>query len=769
MKPRIGCTRKKHCSNSSWQSKLAVLSFWPKHTTTILALGIIVILAPDETKAGDLDYCAARYPSITSYNPPPVFSEARREKIDISANKTLSGKDGSTTFEGAVVVERHELRISADTARFDKTSREVTVAGNVHLDTTSMSLDADSGKFFLDSNNSEFNNLSFFIPETRLRGHAEQVTSDGDRSAQLIDSSITSCPPDNIDWLLSADSINLDLQDEYGKARNVVLRFHSVPFLYTPYIEFPISDKRRSGLLVPSFETSSSRGFELIVPWYWNIAPNQDATIAPHYMDRRGLQLDTQYRFLTKTTEGTLDFNYLHEDNITLEKRYSLKYLQQTNFTRNVRLNIDYKNVSDDEYLQDFSSSLLGTSTTHLSQSADLVASYTNWHMRAQIQTYETLDPTIAESDRPYSMLPNIRLKGGEELLENFNFTLDTQWVNFQHEDDINIEGPRFIFQPGLELNMRSSAWFLHPAVEFNHTQYNVADGSGAKIDTADRNLPITSVDSGLFLERSILDNQILTLEPRLFYLYVPYEDQSGLPLFDTSVPDFTLSQMFMKNRFNGGDRIGDANQLTTALRSRIINPATGNEYMRASIGQIYYFDDRRVTPTGIPETSKSSDIIAEVSGTVSDWTANAGMTWDIERHNSSKHNASLHYETDNNAIFNLGYSRRRQTTTNIEPLEQTDVSFVAPVGNQFMLIGRWNYSLEQERDLETIAGLSYDSCCWSMIVALQRNLVQSSTIDEDYNTSILFQLVLKGLGSVSGDSAVDKLKQSILGFSNDY
>ena len=204
-------------------------------------------------------------------------------------------------------------------------------------------------------------------------------------------------------------------------------------------------------------------------------------------------------------------------------------------------------------------------------------------------------------------------------------------------------------------------------------------------------------------------------------------------------------------------------------MQFEIINPANGYEFMRASIGQIYYFDDRLVTPSGNPETSTASDIIAEINATVSNWTANAGMTWDIERHNSSKHSATLHYENEKNAIINLGYSRRRATPTNIEPLEQTDISFVAPVGNKYTLIGRWNYSLEQERDLETIAGISYESCCWSMIIALQRNLVQSSTIDEDYNTSILFQLVLKGLGSVSGDSAVDKLKQSIQGFRDTY
>ncbi|MBT8126989.1 MAG: LPS assembly protein LptD [Gammaproteobacteria bacterium] len=736
----------------------------------LFLLTVIASLLVQQAAIADVrDDCAAKYPSISSYKPPPFFSEDTRSNIDLSADKTLTAKDGSTTFDGDVVIERHELRITTDYAKFDNTQREVTVRGNVHLDTTAMSIDADSGRFFLDDRNVEFDNIRFFMPETRLRGHAETITSESDKSATLISSSITSCPPDDVDWLLSADSINLDLQDEYGRARGVVLRFHHIPFLYTPYIEFPVGDKRRSGLLVPSFGTSSSRGFELVVPWYWNIAPNQDATIAPHYMNRRGMQLDAQYRFLTQTTDGTFDVNYLPEDNVTLEERYSLKYLQHTKITDSVRAKIDYKDVSDPEYLQDFSSSLLGTSTTHLSQSADVVASYTNWQASALVQSYETLDLTIAESDRPYRMLPQIKLKGDEPLTDYLNVTLDSEWVNFVHEDDIKIEGPRFILQPGIEVPLQSSAWFLKPAVEFSHTQYNISDGSGMKVDTENRNLPITSIDSGIFLERTMSKDLIQTLEPRLFYLYVPFEDQSDLPLFDTSVPDFSLLQMFRKNRFYGGDRIGDANQITAALRSRIIDPATGYEYMRASIGQIYYFDDRRVTLTGIPATNKSSDIIGEISGRVRNWRANAGMQWDIEEHNSAKHNAALQYATEDNAIFNLGYSKRRETLINPEALEQTDISFVAPVSKKYTLIGRWNYSLEQERDLEAIAGFSYDSCCWSMIFAYQRNLVTSSSIEEDYDNSILFQLVLKGLGSVSGDSAVDKLKQSILGFRDEY
>ena len=634
------------------------------------------------------------------------------------------------------------------------------------MDTPSMAIEAEHGEFFLDQKNSEFNDIRFIIPETGIRGKAEKVTSTDDDFATLTRSSITSCPPDDVDWSLRAKSVELDLVDEYGKARGVVLEFQNVPFLYTPYMEFPIGDKRRSGFLAPSLGTSSSRGFELVVPWYWNIAPNQDAIIAPHYMNRRGMQLDGQYRYLTRTTNGQFDINYLYEDKVTDEERYSVKYLQNTDITSNIRFRIDYKDVSDNEYLQDFSSSLLGSSTTHLRKSADLVGSYTNWHMKALVETYETLDPTTT---RPYRRLPQLLLKGDEELIDDLGFTLYSEWVNFTRDDNVSDEGPRFTITPGINFNWQGPAWFLKPEIEFSHTQYNIEDSSGASIDTPDRNLPITSIDSGLFFERQTSNNFIQTLEPRLFYLNVPFEDQSALPLFDTSQPDFTYSQMFRKNRFNGGDRIGDANQLTAALRSRIIDPASGKEYMRASIGQIYYFEDREVTLSGIPETTSSSDIIAEISGSLGNWSAQAGTQWDTEQNRSSQHNASVHYQAGGDRIFNLGYSNRRQSSTNPEALEQTDFSFVAPISNDFTALGRWNYSLEQSRDLEVIAGLSYDSCCWSMIVALQRHLVNSSSISEEYDNAILFQLVFKGLGSVSGDSAVETLKRSILGFTEDF
>ena len=763
MKPRTGCMPKKHYSNfySSSDHALSVLTLKFKYTT--LLLGIILMLS-HSAYAIDDQACKIGNVSGIVYEAPPLFSPDKRANIDISANKTTSEKDGSSIFEGDVVIEKHELRIRADHAEYDNTNKQVSVTGNVHVDTPSMSVDADGGNFLVGTERSEFINIQFYIPETRLRGGAESVTSPGKNIAKMHDSYVTSCPPDDIDWLLQAKSIQLDMEDEYGKAKGVLLRFKQVPILYTPYIEFPIGDRRRSGLLIPTIGTSSSRGFELTVPYYWNIAPNQDAILAPHFMNRRGWQLDTNYRYLTRTTKGVLDFDYLHQDRITQETRYSINYDQQTIFNSNLRLAVDYKDVSDAEYLSDFSTNLNGASTTHLPRSASLDASYSNWLMRALIQTYETLDLSIAESDRPYRILPQLTVNGSEGITDTIDFFMQSELVNFVHEDDVSVEGPRFNLTPGLHFNFRDSGWFVKPELDYYFTAYNIEDGAGNSVPTDEISAPIASVDSGLFFDRNMGNGFLQTLEPRLFYLYIPYRDQSGLPIFDSSIPDFSYAQMFRKNRFNGGDRLGDANQVTLALSSRIIDSNTGLEYMRASIGQIYYFDDRRITESG-PETANTSDVIGDVVANYGNWRGKAGIQWDVDLNQTEKGNASIHYENNKNYIVNLGYSKRRQTINNLEAIEQTDFSFVAPVSNDITLLGRWNYSLAQERELETIAGLSYDSCCWSMILALQRYLVNSSSIDEEYDNTILFQLVLKGLGSVSGDSATDRLKSSILGF----
>jgi len=273
----------------------------------------------------------------------------------------------------------------------------------------------------------------------------------------------------------------------------------------------------------------------------------------------------------------------------------------------------------------------------------------------------------------------------------------------------------------------------------------------------------MSSIDAGLFFERSLDNGLTQTLEPRLYYLNVPFKEQNDIPLFDTSIPDFSVSQLFRDNRFNGGDRIGDANQITLALTSRLLNPASGSESLRASIGQIFYFRDRRVSINGTTDNSRQSDIIAELDARWQQWSGNIDVQWDTGRDTLSKENYFLHYQSDDRHLFNIGYRKRMKLGT--IDLKQTDTSFVVPFSTAVSAYGRWNYSLKDNKNIDIIGGLAYNSCCWSLQLLMQRRLQNSTSEARAYDNALLVQFVLKGLGNISGSKARTTLEQSIFGY----
>lgn len=706
---------------------------------------------------------------------PRPFSPADNENTEITADSTESNKNGDLSLDGNVVIEQHLLRITADHANYSKQTDTLVLSGNVHVDSKSISLDADTGTVSMSKTGKqettlgEFSDLQFLIPNSNMKGKAKTITTGGNTKKENISTlkqtNITSCDLFDPDWLITADEIHLDHDDEYGTADDVVIRFKGVPFLYTPYMEFPTSDRRRSGLLFPEFGTSSSRGVELAVPWYWNIAPNHDAVLTPRYMNKRGIELGADYRYLTKSTNGELKGAYLPNDDVTEESRYQVRYQQHTRILSNLSLDLDIQDISDEEYFNDFSNDLGTTSQTHLNRTANLRYNLDNWRMRALLQDIKTIDESTAVSDRPYNRLPQLKLNGDTAIADSLLlFTLDSEFVEFAHDDETQIAGARFTVSPGLRLPLSGAFWFLEPAVKFSHTQYDVGTDSAPTQAVEDRNLPISSVDAGLFFERSLGNGYQQTLEPRLYYLNVPFEKQDETPLFDTSTPEFSVSQLFRDNRFVGGDRIGDANQLTLALTSRILNTDTGDEFIRASIGQIFYFEDREVSLDGSVDTEKRSDIIAELDTNWGDWQTNIDIQWDAAENMLAKENYFLHYRSDSNHLFNIGY--RKRLANNAIDIEQTDTSFVYAITKEYSSYVRWNYSLKDNQDIDTIVGLSYDSCCWSIQLLAQRRLLNTTSTDA-YDNSILVQFVFKGLGSISGSKAKNTLERSIYGYSD--
>ncbi|GMR00734.1 MAG: LPS-assembly protein LptD [Gammaproteobacteria bacterium] len=747
-----------------------------------------VVQQTKQTSTPDISLCPVKNSAATKHVKPRAFTAENIANTEISADFTESSGDGSTSLDGNVIIERHLMRVTADHANYDKQKDEIYFSGNVHIDTENISLDADNGAVNInktgtdDSTQGEFNNIKFFIPDSNMKGRAEVIhggekdgSADSTNYSTLNNASITSCDLFDPDWLISADEIQLNHDEEYGTADDVVIRFKDVPFMYVPYMEFPTSDKRRSGLLFPEFGTSSSRGIELAVPWYWNIAPNQDAVLTPRYMEKRGLELGGDYRYLTRSTSGELKGAYLNNDKIIQQERYQYRYLQRSRILSNLIFDVDVQDISDSEYFNDFSNSIGSTSQTHLYRNASLSYDLNDWHMKALLQDIKTIDDTAPIATRPYERLPQLTFYGESEISSSpLLFTLDSEYVDFRHEDDTKVAGNRLTVRPGLRLPLSGTAWFIDPSVKFSHTQYDVGTQGntnvpGTTLAIENRNLPVSSIDAGLFFERPLSNGYQQTLEPRLYYLNVPFQDQSNIPLFDTSFPNFSVAQLFRDNRFTGGDRISDANQLTLALTSRILNTNTGNELLRASIGQIYYFEDRKVSLNGGIDTAKQSDIIAELDTNWGRWKGTIDIQWNPTNSRLSQDNYFLHYKSDARHLFNIGYRKRLKINSDALDIEQTDTSFVYAFNRNYSGIARWNYSLKDDKGIDTIIGMAYDSCCWSIQLFVQSRIQNTTAVNDAYDNSILVQFVFKGLGSLSGSKARTTLQQSIYGYTDTF
>lgn len=710
--------------------------------------------------------------SSLNYTAPPVFTDDNIEKINVSAEQVKNIDNTISAFSGNVLIERHLLRLRADEVLHDQQSQRLDLSGNIHADTESMSLSADSGWLNLESGEGELYNSHYYMVDSQLNGKTPLFSLGKNDLTVLQNTQFSSCPEQQMDWYLNMSSLELDQLNATGTATHTVLWIKDVPVFYLPWIQFPLGEERRSGLLMPGFGSSSSSGFEYSQPWYWNIAANHDATLTPRYYRKRGSMLQTEYRFLTQQSAGEFNIEYLENDKLLDEERYLLKLNNRNKLGEHLQLNLIATDASDSDYLKDFGNNISLTNTTHLQKQAQLRYFNSGWNSTLTAQAYETIDQTIAIENRPYRRLPQLSLRGRETLVESdmqsLDFNLNAEWVDFEHESDTKTQGARTHFYPRFSVPMQGNAWFLKPAAGFMYTRYDITDSLGNSIDIQERQLSVSSIDSGLFFEREIGDGSFIqTLEPRLYYLHIPYEDQSGIPLFDTSEQSFGFSSLFRENRFNGIDRVGDANQATFAISSRLLDIDDGSEMLNLSLGRIYYFDDQQVSLDNSINQANSSDIIGEISGQYQNWKARSSVQWDRKTEQADKRSFQLNYAASNDAVFNLGYRFRRDSLDENNNIEQTDVSFAWPFARNYSMLSRWNYSITRERDIETLFGIQYESCCWAIRLITQRYLTDN--ISEPYDSSIMFQFVLKGFGSISDKAATETLKHAILGYQPDY
>ena len=662
-------------------------------------------------------------------------------------------------MSGGVLLRRDDKVASADSARYEPLGKALHLEGGVRYQDPGTQIHSRSAEFAYATGRIRFEGADFSLGSSRSRGAADAIEINQNGLLTFDGVQYTTCPPGSEDWIMLGESIEIDTNRGVGTAKGMKLKFKGVPVLYAPYLSFPLSDARKSGLLTPEIGSSGRSGNEIRMPWYWNIAPNYDATITPRLLTNRGMQIGAEFRYLTERNTGIVAADYLPDDDITKDTRHQFRLEHSTLFGNGWRNLIDFREVSDSQYYEDLGGSLSASSITHLNQSIRFDYFSDNFKLLARAQNYQTIDDAILPGEEPYRRLPQVLLNGSWNIPLGLRLGVNGEVVNFDR--DVGVTGWRVNAAPKLELPITKPGWFINPAIEIDYTRYELKDMGPGTSKNPTRSVPIASLDTGLILERSMENStRVQTIEPRLLYVHIPQRDQDDLPVFDTITPDINLVQLFRKNRYLGVDRIGDTDHISVGVTSRILDAATGRELASATIGQTRYFSDRTVTlPGESMEASESSDYIAQLRFLVfKNVNFDVGHQWGSGPRTTTKSEARLQYRPTNNKIVNLAYRFRRDS------LEQGDLSWSWPMATRWNFVGRYNYSFRDEEVLEQFFGLEYESCCWGLRLVSRRHI---STRDGTRDSSFGLQLVLKGMTSV-GTAADKLLERGILGYSAD-
>ncbi|WP_305073600.1 LPS assembly protein LptD [Propionivibrio sp.] len=628
-------------------------------------------------------------------------------------------------------------------------------------------------------------------PVTETRGEADRLEFEGENHYRLLNNTFTTCPIDNNDWYVRTSEMRLDYDREVGEGDDATVYFKDVPFLYSPWISFSLSGERKSGFLRPSFGTSSDNGFEYEQPYYWNIAPNMDATFTPRLMSKRGIQLNNEFRYLNTAFGGAytgkLQAELLPDDKLRDgDRRYGISLRHDQKTSNGFTGLINYNKVSDDDYYTDLSSDIASTSQTQLLQQGKLTYSGGGWWSTSiNFQQYQTLQP---DEDNPvleqYRMLPQITFNARKPDFHHTDLSFLGQYTSFSIREreqygTIYPDGKRTVLYPQIALPYVTPGWYVTPKFGVNYRSYSLSGQAAGSPDSISVSLPIFSLDTGMTFERSsnwFGRDYTQTLEPRLYYLNIPYKDQSDIPLFDTALADFNFAQIFSENQFSGWDRVNNANQLTAALTSRLIEPDTGNEIIRAMIGQRFYFTRSKVglndsaTTTSDSDKWDRSDFLAAFSGQILPRVyADTAWQFDLADQETERYSVGLRYQPEPGKVLNAAYRYNRDETA---PINQLDLSGQWPISGPWYAVGRLNYAFKDDgtvlstssangRVIQSVAGLEYNGGCWVLRGVLRRQALTS----EDASTSFFVQLELGGLGRI-GSNPLGVLKDNIQGYS---
>ena len=682
------------------------------------------------------------------------------ETVHIESDDADLSREGTSSLSGNVHLQRGSRHLKAERLVYEHETEEASAEGNVEFWTEGLYLGADKAEIGLAEERAVAERARFMLRDAHARGGARRISLSSRERVLVEDGHYTTCDPGDDMWVLEAGNIEIDREEQLGVARDVWIRVRGVPVFYAPLLSFPLSDERKSGLLPPTVRVSDASGLELGVDYYMNLAPNRDATLGARWLHERGAVASGEYRYLMPWGSGRLSGEYIPEDRKYEGERGTLGFRHLGSFASHWSADIDYQWASDSDYFGDFGTDLDESVRSHLPQRADLVYEGSWFWTRGRIQDYQTLDDLPAEN-LPYARLPQIlAMTRLPERNRQLNFAGAVELARFERNSGIT--GNRVDLRSSLHFPLRSPSGFLVPRLGLRLTHYDLSGAAPGADETPSRLLPTFSVDGGLVYERRTTfasQDLVQTLEPRAYYLLVPSTRQDGQPLFDTGYAGLDFGQLFRENRFNGADRVGDANQLTLAVTSRLLSPSRGTELARASVGQIYYFRDRDVTLSGLaPDDDSVSDLVAEAAmDALHPLSLRAALHWDPEESRSSKLSAGLRYQPDSARVVNAAYRYlRADPRREQDELEQVDLSFAWPLGWGWRAIGRLNYAIREGRNIESFAGLEHDGCCLALRTVVGRHL---SGRTGDYTNAVFLNFELKGLGGAGTPGAGSALR----------
>ncbi len=705
-------------------------------------------------------------------------------------------EEGISHLEGNAEIAKDNKQVSADIIDYNSTRETADLEGNVNYWDEALYLQSSKSHLELDIGSGTFKDANYRLIDIRGRGTADELFIDAGSLSRGKNIEFSTCDPEtgefslsNNFWKINAKELVLNHETDRGTGKHAIIKIKDIPVFYTPYITFPLGLKRKSGFLMPSFGSSNNNGVDIRTPYYWNIAPNMDATFTPRLLTDSGLMGMGEYRYLFERGSGIFNVEYLASDaNFNDLDRSYIDFEHSQSFGRTGKLSLIYKRVSDREYFEDLGTQLTTTSRRFLQRLANVSYRGSWWNASARVQNFQIVDNSIAPTSRPYQRLPQIRFRAFSPRGKNkLNFELSSELSHFERAEDIlldnSVNGFRMDLFPSVSYPLRTKAAFFTPKLGIRYTQYALTDEGPFK-ETPSRVLPSFSVDSGIFLEKDMSlfgDRFLHTIEPRLFYLYVPEENQDNLPVFDTKIFNLSYNQLFRNDRFSGADRMGDSNQITLAVTSRLINRTTGRRYGYIRVGQSFYLADQDVirqrlnnsgnlVNNGAVNTNLLSPFVAELGWTPSKSTSlTAELHYDPNDNITQKLDVRAQYRPEEGKVVNLAYRVRRAPSgvirRNTTDIEQTDVSLRWPMSRDWSVVGRWNYAIGEKKSLETFAGVEYNSCCWSLRAVGRRFL---TNLRGDFQTGFFLQIQLKGLAGV-GQKTVDFLNQQIPGYERGF